>query len=166
VSAAREVLSALPQLMQNLGSLALRRRMSLAALKAGMAFSNTKTALAHSISYDMTLNHGLPHGIACSFTLPMVLGRALGADPIRDAVLAQVFDGPLRDAPNQLMRFFEKLNVSTEFADYGVSSDESERMIANALEGVRGKNFIGAGKAAPAAPLPPRKSETDLKETP
>ncbi len=150
VSAAREVLSALPQLMQNLGSLALRRRMSLAALKAGMAFSNTKTALAHSISYDMTLNHGLPHGIACSFTLPMVLGRALGADPIRDAVLAQVFDGPLRDAPSQLMRFFEKLNVSTEFASYGVSTDESEQMIANALEGVRGKNFIGAGKAAPA----------------
>ena len=37
---------------------------ALAALKAGMAFSNTKTALAHSISYEMTLRHGVPHGIA------------------------------------------------------------------------------------------------------
>lgn len=58
--------------------------MALAALKAGMAFSNTKTALAHSISYEMTLRHGLPHGIACSFTLPMVLGLAWGRDGERD----------------------------------------------------------------------------------
>ena len=40
---------------------------------AGLAFSNTRTALAHSISYEMTLRHGLPHGLACSFTLPLVL---------------------------------------------------------------------------------------------
>ena len=60
-----------------------------------MAFSNTKTALAHSISYEMTLRFGLPHGIACSFTLPMVLERAIGVDVGRDAVLASVFDGDL-----------------------------------------------------------------------
>jgi phosphonate metabolism-associated iron-containing alcohol dehydrogenase len=160
ISAAREVLSALPHLMQNLGNLALRRRMALAALKAGLAFSNTKTALAHSISYDMTLNHGLPHGIACSFTLPMVLRRALGADPIRDAVLAQVFDGPLRDAPVQLDRFLEKLGVSTDFTAYGVAQDESERMIAAALDGVRGKNFI----ARVPASAPPPAAAQEAKE--
>jgi phosphonate metabolism-associated iron-containing alcohol dehydrogenase len=162
VSAAREVISALPQLMQNPGSLALRRRMALAALKAGLAFSNTKTALAHSISYDMTLHHGLPHGIACSFTLPMVLGRALGADPIRDAVLGQVFDCPLRDAQKFLQGFFERLEVSTDFASYGVDEETAERMIAMALDGVRGKNFIAAGKlAVPAvAPEPAMSGET------
>ena len=35
---------------------------------AGFAFSNTKTALAHNISYDITLKRGTPHGIACSFS--------------------------------------------------------------------------------------------------
>ena len=161
ISAAREVLSALPQLMQNLGSLALRRRMSLAALKAGLAFSNTKTALAHSISYDMTLHHGLPHGIACSFTLPMVLERAIGADPLRDAVLEQVFSGRLRDAPKTLESFLQRLEVSTDFASYGVAADEAERMIASALDGVRGKNFIGALKRpAPATPTEEHKETT------
>ena len=67
-------------------------RMALAALKAGLAFSNTKTALAHSISYEMTLRFGLPHGIACSFTLPMVLRARDRRRPGRDAVLARVFD--------------------------------------------------------------------------
>lgn len=146
ISAAREVLATLPLLMKDLKNPALRLRMSLAALKAGLAFSNTKTALAHSISYDMTLNHGLPHGIACSFTLPMVLGRAVGVDAQRDAVLAQIFDCPLAKAPAALEAFFASVGVSTDFASYGVGEEEATKMIHKALDGVRGKNFIGASQ--------------------
>jgi len=146
VAAARDVLATLPLLMKDLKNPDLRSRMSLAALKAGLAFSNTKTALAHSISYDMTLNHGLPHGIACSFTLPMVLGRAVGADPQRDAVLAQIFDGALRDAPVRLEAFLASVGVSTDFASYGVDKAEADAMIHKALDGVRGKNFIGVAR--------------------
>jgi phosphonate metabolism-associated iron-containing alcohol dehydrogenase len=144
VTAARIVLATLPALMDDLGNVELRSRMALAAMTAGLAFSNTRTALAHSISYDMTMHHGLPHGIACSFTLGMVLGRAIGASAGRDAVLARVFDGRLAQAPAELDRFLESLGVSTRFESYGVTAAQSERMIANALEGVRGKNFIGA----------------------
>ena len=147
VAAAREVMATLPALLGDPGNRDLRARMALAALKAGMAFSNTKTALAHSISYEMTLRFGLPHGIACSFTLPMVLGRAVGASPARDAVLAQVFDGDLEGAPRRLAEFLRRVGVKTEFADYGVDEAESSRMVADALAGVRGKNFIGAGRA-------------------
>ena len=147
VAAAREVMATLPLLMRSPGDAKLRGRMALAALKAGLAFSNTKTALAHSISYEMTLRFGLPHGIACSFTLPMVLGRALGQDPARDAVLAQVFDGDLAGAPARLASFLRGLGVETEFAAYGVSDADSRRMVAAALEGVRGRNFIGAVSA-------------------
>ena len=143
VIAARQVLETLPKLMQNLGDVDLRRSMSLAALTAGLAFSNTRTALAHSISYDMTMHHGLPHGIACSFTLGMVLSRAIGVDADRDAVLARVFDVPLPRASAFLDNFLESLGVSTRFETYGVSSAESARMITAALDGVRGKNFIG-----------------------
>lgn len=144
VAAAREVIATLPALLADLRNRDLRARMALAALKAGMAFSNTKTALAHSISYEMTLRFGLPHGIACSFTLPMVLERATGTDPGRDAVLAQVFEGDLAGAPRRLREFLRRVGVKTDFADYGVDATESQRMVAQALDGVRGKNFIGA----------------------
>ena len=144
VAAAREVMATLPALLGNLGDQPLRAAMATAALKAGMAFSNTKTALAHSISYEMTLKHGLPHGIACSFTLPMVLRRAVGADPGRDAVLAQVFDGDLEGAPAKLEAFLRRVGVSPDFAAYGVGEEESRRMVAHALGGVRGKNFVGS----------------------
>jgi phosphonate metabolism-associated iron-containing alcohol dehydrogenase len=144
VAAAREVMATLPALLASPADVGLRERMALAALKAGMAFSNTKTALAHSISYEMTLRFGLPHGIACSFTLPMVLRRAIGADSGRDAVLAQVFDGNLEGAPARLERFLQGVGVAPDFAAYGVTEDDSRRMVVNALDGVRGKNFIGA----------------------
>lgn len=143
VAAARLVLATLPSLMRDPGSLELRSHMARAATQAGLAFSNTKTALAHSISYEMTLRHGLPHGIACSFTLPYVLQRAIGADDARDAVLARIFDGDLRGAPAKLRAFLEELGVGTRFDAYGVAQGDARRMVAEALDGVRGRNFVG-----------------------
>jgi len=144
VAAAREVIATLPALLDKPMDAPLRAQMALAALKAGLAFSNTKTALAHSISYEMTLRFGLPHGIACSFTLPMVLERAIGIDAGRDALLATVFDGDLAAAPRRLTAFLESVGVESDFGAYGVSEEDSRRMVAQAMEGVRGRNFIGA----------------------
>ncbi len=144
VAAVHEILDALPRLIERPGDLALRGRMALAALKAGMAFSNTRTALAHSISYEMTLRYGLPHGIACSFPLPMVLERAIGRRTDRDGVLERAL-GRLDDAPRRLAAFIESLGVKTRFADYGVSDEQAQQMVAHALTGPRGRNFIGAG---------------------
>jgi phosphonate metabolism-associated iron-containing alcohol dehydrogenase len=143
VVAAREVLATLPALMARLDDIGLRERMSFAALMAGLAFSNTKTALAHSISYEMTMRHGLPHGIACSFTLPLVLKRAIGVSAGRDAVLARVFDVPLDAAAAFLEDFLERLGVSTRFESYGVTVEQSQRLIADAQRGARGRNFVG-----------------------
>ncbi|TNF57061.1 MAG: iron-containing alcohol dehydrogenase [Burkholderiales bacterium] len=143
VSAVHEILDVLPKLMHRLDDRILRAGMALAALKAGMAFSNTRTALAHSISYEMTLRYGLPHGIACSFSLPMVLERAVGQRADRDAVLTQAL-GPLGGAQQRLQEFIESLGVRTRFTDYGVDDIQAERMVANALTGARGRNFIGS----------------------
>jgi len=55
-----------------------------------MAISQTRTALAHSISYPLTLGFDLPHGIACSFTLPELLKYNAGADDGRLKRLAVI----------------------------------------------------------------------------
>jgi len=143
ISAVEDILQCLVPLADNLSDIELRSRMALAAFKAGMAFSNTKTALAHSISYEMTLRYGLPHGIACSFTLPLVLGLAWGKRPDRDAVLQRLFGKDVRAAQRRLGEFLHGLGVKTEFSDYGVSADAGRTMIEHAMEGPRGKNFIG-----------------------
>jgi phosphonate metabolism-associated iron-containing alcohol dehydrogenase len=142
VKAASEVFRSLPELMREPGRGHLRSRMSLAALLAGLAFSNTQTALAHSISYPMTLRHNLPHGIACSFCLPFVMSKAIGSDPGCDEVLMRVFGDDLDRAPGILRGFPEKLGVSTGFAEYAVGEEEAQEIVHLACSGPRGRNFI------------------------
>ena len=144
ISAIQDILTYLPLLKQDLNNLELRSHMALAALKAGMAFSNTKTALAHSISYEMTLRYGVPHGIACSFTLPYVLGLAWGRDPSRDRIFEQLFGADKDQAQEKLRAFLHSLGVQTEFTDYGVEAVEQQEIIDYAMHGARGKNFIAA----------------------
>lgn len=50
-----------------------RESMSLAALEAGRAFSQTKTTAVHSVSYPFSVFYKIPHGLACAFTLPHFL---------------------------------------------------------------------------------------------
>lgn len=157
VSAAREALKVLPLLVEDLANLELRARMARASLFAGLAFSNTKTAIAHSLSYPITLRHGVPHGIACSFTLPMIVRSLVGVDGLCGQGLSAIFDGGLSDSADRLDRFLAQLGVSTDPAAYGVSSSEWEALIASALDGERGQNFIGSRQSLMAAmriPMP------------
>jgi len=135
-------LDALSHALENPDSVALRTLASRASLLAGLAFSNTKTALAHNISYEMTLKHGLSHGLACSFTLPMVWRLAWGKRPDRDAVLQQVFGAQETDPASALDRFLASVGVSSDFKDHGVTSKEAQDMLERALQGPRGRNFI------------------------
>ena len=56
-------------LKNNKDDVEIRKNLLNAANKAGLAFSNTKTAAAHSISYPLTIHYGIPHGIASSMSL-------------------------------------------------------------------------------------------------
>ena len=143
VQSARQTLATLPALMQQLDSLPLRSRMAQAALLAGLAFSNTKTALAHSLSYDITLQHGVPHGIACSFSLPWVLERARGVDDEVDAALCRIFDVDSPAQAAQVLRdFLHGLGVATDPAHYGLQPAAWQALVHQAASGPRGRNFI------------------------
>ena len=144
VQAAQTVIQNLPSLLENPQSELFRTLASKASLLAGLAFSNTKTALAHNISYEMTLKHGLTHGLACSFTLPMVWRLAQGKLADRDSVLNQIYGDKLSNPAEELEKFFDKVGVSCNFKDYGVTEHEASQMLERAMQGPRGKNFIGA----------------------
>ncbi len=69
INAIAAVFRYLPDVMKDLGNLDSRTKLSLASLNAGLAFSNTKTTAVHALSYPMTLEFGLSHGLACSLLL-------------------------------------------------------------------------------------------------
>lgn len=144
VAAARGVLDVLPRLAGDLGNLDLRSRMAQAALFAGLAFSNTKTAIAHSLSYPITLHHGVQHGIACSFSLPMVLRSVRGAGGLCEDSLRQIFGKDLDDAADDLEDFMARLGISCNPAAYRIDRKEWSALIEDSLQGERGRNFLGS----------------------
>ncbi|MCO5069971.1 MAG: phosphonoacetaldehyde reductase [Rhizobiaceae bacterium] len=143
VTAAKGVISTLPNLAKDLRNGELRERMARAATMAGFAFSNTKTAIAHSLSYPITLRHGVPHGIACSFSLPMVIRSVAGEGGICAEGLGAIFGTDAAGASEQLRAFLEGLGVATSHRSYGIEDQEWHALIDLAFEGERGQNFIG-----------------------
>jgi phosphonate metabolism-associated iron-containing alcohol dehydrogenase len=74
-------LAALPVLAQDLDNTAARSQMAEASMLAGLAISQTRTALCHSMSYPLTAHFGLAHGWACAATMAAVAQQAFAADP-------------------------------------------------------------------------------------
>ena len=143
VSAATGILATLPALAKDLSARALRYEMAKSALIAGLAFSNTKTALAHSLSYPITLQHGLPHGLACSFSLPMIMASVIGQNPTTDQALKRIFGADLEAGVERFAALLTELGVSIYSKDYGIAREDFRELIAAAFDGERGRNFIG-----------------------
>lgn len=75
----RLALAALPALEHEPESLPARGAMQTASLLAGLAISQSRTSLAHSMSYPFTLAFGVPHGLACAFTLDAIAEQVSAA---------------------------------------------------------------------------------------
>ncbi len=139
VAAARGVLRWLPKVAADGNDIDAREGMAEAALLAGLAFSQTRTALAHALSYPVTLRHGVPHGIACSFSLPFVRTMITGYDADCDDALQQVFGND----DEALEEFLTGLGIATDPGAYGIGADEWRNIVYDALAGERGRNFLG-----------------------
>lgn len=152
VAAAKDVLAALPQLQKDLNDASAREVLARGAMRAGLAFSNTMTALAHNISYPITLDHGVPHGIACSFCLPEVMVAAVGVDADCDAALAEIF-GDIAMAPKMLRDWLDGLGVAAQPQHYGISETQWQTILSDAFAGPRGRNFLGRAQHFPSATI-------------
>ena len=65
-----------------------RAAMADASSMAGLAIAHTRTALCHAISYPITARFGVPHGVACAFTMAAVARHVAPADDGRLTRLA------------------------------------------------------------------------------
>jgi len=69
IEAICSILRNIDHLKSDPNNLQIRAKLLLASNIAGLAFSNTKTAAAHSISYPLTIHYNIPHGIAASMSI-------------------------------------------------------------------------------------------------
>ena len=142
VQAARRVIANLADVLDRPQDLAVRTQLSLAALEAGLAFSQTRTALAHALSYDVTLSLGVPHGLACAIWLPTAWRLAQGRDRQVDDRLAEVFGCGAADGAGLLVEWLQGVGVDASPLAYGIT--DADARILDALNSPRGRNFIGS----------------------
>jgi phosphonate metabolism-associated iron-containing alcohol dehydrogenase len=141
LQAAHLVVQTLPVLLASPKSTEARGSLAQASLLAGLAMSQTQTALAHALSYELTLQENVPHGEACAVWLPMVWELALGAFPACDAALAKVFGGTAAEGAIQLRAWLQALDVPLRDLR---NSPQGRAILDIEMRSSRGRNFIAS----------------------
>jgi alcohol dehydrogenase len=138
-------LPALRRLHCNLRDVQARGAMMQASLLAGLAISQTRTALAHSISYPLTTKFNLPHGIACSFTLPALMKFNAEADDGRLHDLARaVGHADVEDFSDSLAESFAELGVAELFRRHVPGTDAVMELASGMITPGRADNNLRA----------------------
>jgi alcohol dehydrogenase class IV len=121
--------------------LSIRTKLLNASNKAGLAFSNTKTAVAHSISYPLTINYNIPHGIASSITLPALI--ELNRETIHDSLIK--ICGSLNISIDELIRIIQSISnniIPFNLKDWGVPSNDLEGLARSSFTKERMNNSL------------------------
>ena len=134
----------LPALRDDSTNLNMRAHLLRASLFAGLAFSNTKTALAHSISYPLTAHFGIPHGLACALPLPDLLRFNGSKVPERVTIMAKALmtDITVESIASEVTRLFERVGISQCLSDYGIDKSKAEVIANSAVTPGRADNNI------------------------
>ncbi len=147
-------LPSLRRLNEDTHDIEARSLMMQASLLAGMAISQTRTALAHSISYPLTTTFNLPHGIACSFTLPALMEFNAVTDDgrLQDLALAIGY-ADSGEFANRLGDLFGELRVADLFRKYVPDIDAVTGLVGEMITPGRADNNLRAVSTTAIAQL-------------
>ncbi|MBI4125595.1 MAG: phosphonoacetaldehyde reductase [Deltaproteobacteria bacterium] len=124
-------------------ALSVRKELQKASLLTGLAFSNTETAIAHSLSYPLTGKKGVPHGLACSFTLPEILRFNYQGAPERvTLVLKALGFSHVEEAIEALYMVFEDLGIWQYLRNYIMDPCELQELQHLLVSAQRARNNI------------------------
>lgn len=79
IESIRMIFRNLPKAFARGEDLEARYHMSLAALMAGLAFSNSSLTAGHAVAYTYSHRYRMPHGVACGLALPYVMAYNMPA---------------------------------------------------------------------------------------
>lgn len=118
-----------------------RTAMAEGSLMSGLAFSNTKTTICHSLSYPMTALFGVSHGQAVSITLPAFL--ISNEDAIRAKVprLLEAFGAKsIEEAADRIGTLMTSVGLFVRLSDLGIGDKEIEAILDQGFYADRADN--------------------------
>ena len=108
---------------------------------SGLAISVAKTTIVHSVSYPLTVHFGVPHGLACSLTLPSFIRYNSMTDEgrILNMVNAVGFD-TIEDFSVKIKDMINKLKLPTKLSEVGIGRGNIELIVEEGFRQDRAAN--------------------------
>ncbi|ATO35762.1 iron-containing alcohol dehydrogenase [Geobacillus thermodenitrificans] len=145
LSAIEAIIGHLRRAYENGQDIEAREKMAIAAMKAGMAFSNASVTLVHGMSRPIGALFHVPHGVSNAMLLPGVLEFTKESATERLAVIARLINPQLKDVSDaeaadalveevkQLCRDLHIPNMKTWGIDKTAFDKAVDKMAADAL---------------------------------
>ncbi|NNU83524.1 iron-containing alcohol dehydrogenase [Geobacillus sp. BMUD] len=145
LSAIEAIIGHLRRAYENGQDIEAREKMAIAAMKAGMAFSNASVTLVHGMSRPIGALFHVPHGVSNAMLLPGVLEFTKDSATERLAVVARLINPQLKDVSDaeaadalveevkQLCRDLHIPNMKTWGIDKAAFDKAVDKMAADAL---------------------------------
>lgn len=132
IAALISIMDVFPRLIEGSGSNEDWQIMQESAMFAGLAISQSRTAIAHSISYPLTSHFQIPHGLACSFSIPYIW------DSLSTTTKSKI---PNSNLLNDATLFIHSLNLMEKVKKYA-SIDDITAVASEMISSERASNFM------------------------
>ena len=110
-----------------------RQNLLMATMCSGLAFSNTKTAAAHSISYPLTAFFGIPHGIACSMTLRSIMNYNYPSIKNKIRILLDQLKLDSIEEVWVIIHSVTKNRIKFSLREYGVTPNDLDLLVSKSF---------------------------------
>lgn len=132
----------------------LRLTVAKASLYAGLAFSNTRTTVCHSVSYPLTEKFGVPHGIAAALTLAEFMSFNQDAIVDFDSLLQAFGAFSVQNVSQWLQAMMRLGGFGPTLRSYGLVKSDLDYIVAHAFtKGRADNNPVPVSKGAVQAVL-------------
>lgn len=114
--------------------------MAQGSLLAGMAFSNTKTTACHSISYPLTMQYHIPHGVAVSMLLGPVLKINQGETPRMGLIFEAAGVKNAEEFEERIQNILKKAQIPASLEEWKVNKNDLKELAALGITKGRADN--------------------------
>lgn len=140
LEAIRTIMGHIDQLLTDGSSREAHDQMSKGSMLAGLAFSNTRTTACHSISYPLTMQHHIPHGVAVSLLLGPVLELNVPAIHELDALLMAFGVERPEQVSARVTTILAAAGHPTRLRNWGAEEENLPALVAHSITKGRADN--------------------------
>ncbi|MEH6947409.1 phosphonoacetaldehyde reductase [Bacillus sp. JJ634] len=133
LEAIKRIVGSLEKVLNRPNDIQLRNEIALGSLYAGLAFSNTRTTACHSISYPLTLNLRIDHGVAASLTLAKIMELNLKKIIEKDQLFEAFGVNHCKEVQQFIEHIYECAGFSSNLKDYNANPKIIESIAENAF---------------------------------